>query len=45
MRGMGSSLSLRVSHFTWQAKRGREYDFAQSPKGEVECTREYRNES
>jgi hypothetical protein len=24
---------------------GREYDFAQSPKGEVECTREYRNES
>src|SRR5215475_6828377 len=24
---------------------GREYDFAQTPKGEVECTREYRNES
>src|SRR5258708_38721896 len=31
----GRLLSLRGSHFTWQAKRGREYDFAQSPKDEV----------
>ena len=26
-------------------RQRREYDFAQAPKGEVECTREYRNES
>src|SRR6266403_3823179 len=35
MRGIGRLLSLRGSHITWQAKRGREYDFAQSPKDEV----------
>jgi hypothetical protein len=43
--GWAGSLCLRGSRFAWQAKRGREYDFAQPPKGEVECTREYRNES
>ena len=45
MRGMGGSLSLRGSHFSWQAKRVARTRFRKIAKGGVECTREYRNES